>query len=224
MSLAYFLPVIGIPLGIDPFHYILEREGVPSLISVPVRATGLLLFVHSACQSGLFLYIFNLIVFQAYIGCLTLMRNFANDQRLLLTELNKLALVHNRSLSPFTNRATGSVMFLGHTTCLMLLWLGVRGWGLLPGFLTLLLPTFGVFVAALVVLTLTVQSWITNKSRELIRIAGRGSKSRAFERKAVKALRPLVFRSGSWFVVGRVSPGAFLMTLSENLTSLILTF
>lgn len=132
-------------------------------------------------------------------------------------------MVHNLNLSGFMNRVTGSFMFLGHTSCLMLSWLGIWGWGLLPAYITILFPAFALSVASLIVLTATVQSRIAIKSAELIGLVGRMAPS-ILVRKEVRALRPLVFRSGSWFIIERVSPGAFLVTLYENLATLILMF
>lgn len=206
---------------------------VPLLVSGVIRCLVLVMLALSIINVHFFFIPFYAVALRAYVGCLNIFIEALNcstteDKLPLLKGYRALCILHTR-IAPFANPATGSLMYVGHTTSLFMFWLGIRGWELpFPNpAVNVIFPIPGIYFVLWLMATLALISHVSLKSEGLIQLFQERKWDPSFHfliRRELKAMRPIRFQSGGCFVIGRESPGAFLTTMSNNLATLVLTF
>lgn len=225
-ALIYSFSFLGVFFNLDTLFFLSDFEPGNNFHTVTVifRISCHLVYTHCCGRNMAFLLLFYIITFQAYISCFTLVpTKYASSCAIVtLREYLKIVVVHTR-LYDLANVATAWLVFMGHTTCLIMFWMGIRGWSFIPAELNTLFPVFGMNAALCLIVALTVQSHIGSKSVRILKILRR-RRYCAFLEKRLKATRAVHFRIGGLQRIGKESTGNFVNTLSGNLSTAVLTF
>lgn len=132
-------------------------------------------------------------------------------------------MILHRRLVPFADKVAALMLCYGNTTGLLLCWLTIRDWSLIPTTLYVYFPVLAFTAVAWTFAVLTAMGRINSQSKVVLAGLNRQRKTKGLE-KELRAMQAIHFRAGSCHKIGMGAPGDFIVSLSDNLTTAVLTY
>lgn len=232
---TYLVAFLGVYFDLDPVYFLLQIGNISSpssSVTLGLRQIALFFYIQTICRLMCSLFLYCVITFQAYFCSIKLLSECREENHARLgMEYRKLFLCHLRLL-PFANRVNSMLLFLGHTSCLTMFWLSIRGWEFVPPLLNSFFPFTGMVVFVWIILILTTLSGIQEASRGFVwkrfkdvqMLEKWNHRKKMLLTRQGASLVPISFKCGSAFSITRDSSGNYVNTVLDNLTTAVFTF
>lgn len=218
--LTYLIPFFLIIQKLDPLHI----WGDHWLIWL-LRFCLQTLFMYCTCRNCSFLGVLLIVIFQAYVGSLSLLSAISQQQyRIFTVKVYVRLTVLHKAIISFMDSLVASELFLCHSIGVVLFWLGIRDWTSAPFELVIVFPLLGADMVIWLFANLTAQSHVRSQSVKILGQLGNGKRLGILTTRKLKSLKGLEFRAGSFVIISNESPGNLVNSLANNVATATLAF